>query len=521
MNNFINNFFSFFKRKEEYKKGLIFSILINFVSKIFGFLVTILSAFYFGSNEKTDVLFFAMMSTSLITSFFVNLNSTVIIPQYMKLRDCNMKEKGDELIVFTFLLYLIITVIIGICIFLFPTTLFSLFSNFKSSIVNMNVELLRITGPFLVVSTINMLLIDIINSFRRFSLPMMSGLIGNIVNVLIIIILHTIIGVQSIIMGALLGGISQLFILLYSAIKLCNIKKYVFRNPFSKENIRYILISQGAYLFSLMASFVPFYILSGSSPGIISAISYGQRFVDIFSLIFISQFSNVVAIKLNELSIAQREDLLSESFTNIGKSVLFWSIPFICLVSLLSFEGVRIVFLRGNFKINEAKEAAAFVRLFVFVIPLLIINTMNARLIMALGKVDKSFGFQIFSSLIIILLCIVFISLIGPMGYPLSILIGYILNLIFVKFLFDKIVLFIKGYYRMLLFGFGIVIINLMVFPLDLKIKEIISSVNIFLVVTIVSIFHLFCFYLITYIIKYYLPFNLYIDRIVKIFREK
>ncbi|MCX7725616.1 MAG: MATE family efflux transporter [Chitinispirillaceae bacterium] len=522
MNIFNSKLFSFFKREEKYRRGLIFSLLINFVSKIFGFLVTILSAFYFGSNEKTDILFFAMVSTSLITSFFVNLNSTVIIPDYMRLRDGNNKEKAEELIVFTFLLYLLITAICGICIFLFPKWWFNLFSKFKGSIVSVSVDLLRITGPFLVISTINMLLIDIINSFKRFSLPMISGLIANIVNVLLIVVFNNAIGISSIIAGALAGSGCQFIILFYSSIRLCKIKKFLFRFPFSKEKIKYIIISQGAYLFSLLASFVPFYILSGYPSGIISAITYGQRFVDIFSLIFISQFSNVLAIKLNELSVSNREDLLSEAFSKIGKNALFLSIPFLFLVSVLSFEGISIVFLRGKFRIDEAKEAATFVKIFVFVIPLLIINTMNARLIMAVGKVDKSFVFQIFSSLSIILLCVIFIQLYGPIGYPLAIIIGYLINLVLVKFLFDRIVPFLKGYYKLLLFGLKIVFFNILILPIDLKIKKISFTTNIFFLSAIIVVMHLFLFYFIAYIFKCYFPFNLFIDSIIKkLFKQK
>ncbi len=86
------------------------SVLFNIISKGILFLLTIIIARYFGSNIKTDIYFFVFATMILFSGFINNIDTAVLIPESMRLR----QKEGDDAAVAFLNFFLLIYFIIGV-----------------------------------------------------------------------------------------------------------------------------------------------------------------------------------------------------------------------------------------------------------------------------------------------------------------------------------------------------------------------------------------------------------------------
>ncbi len=384
-----------FTKSESFFHGFVISFVLNIITKILAFLISVLTAYYFGSSNKTDMFFYAISSVMIFSGFLINLDAVMIIPRYMKLRESNNIQKANNFIVYVLWAYFFIMSFVAVLVYLFPVQSISLFSKFDKTTIQINSGMIRLSSPLVIFLTLNSLLIDTLNSFKHFSLSVISWLINNVTNIIIILFFHKILGVKSIILGLLAGNILQFIFLIYFFIRISGCRLWPVNFPFDRKDIYYMLYSQGAYICSLFGGFLPLYTLSGYSAGVISAVGYGQKLMDIMTVILVIQFANIFAIKLNEQFIHKVYDKIRFSFFSIGKKALFLSIPVSILISVLVFEFISVIFIRGEFGYEAGIEASRFTRVFVLIVPLLIVHTMVARLLMAAEKIDKCFFFSI------------------------------------------------------------------------------------------------------------------------------
>jgi putative peptidoglycan lipid II flippase len=502
----------FVKRGENYRVGFFSSVILNGMAKALGFFTTVLTANFFGSTVETDIFFYSLASIGIVSSFLINLDGTTFIPKYMKMREKGNSDAANDLLRFAFFFYLSITLIIALLITLFPQEWMKCFSRFNRETIESYDTIVRWVAPLLVISTLNFYLIDVLSSFKRFSLSILSAFFSNGINIIIIFLFHNQLGVLSVIMGNVIGGAFQCCYLLFCVGRLSKCRLFPVRIPIDRATINYILFSQGSYLSSLFGSFAPFYMLSGYSAGIISALLYGQRLIDIFSFILVAQFSNVLAIKLNEMFIFKKEKMVSVVFSSIGRLALFVSVPTAFLVSVLCLECISIVFIRGEFRHQEAVDASRFAAVFVFCIPLLLINTMVARLVMAGEKIDKSFGFQSIMGIVIGLLCVGAIFFYGPHAYPYAMIAGYMINLLAVNFIIKRWFAFFKHFDKLLLFGLLLIMANGVIVPVDIFIKKLLQQQHPIAIIMVVGGLHMGLFFALSYLIKLFPPFNNYIN---------
>jgi putative peptidoglycan lipid II flippase len=497
---------NFLKRTESFRQGFVISTILNMFSKVIGFLATILTAFFFGSSTETDFFFFSMGTMGLLSGFLINLDSTKIIPEYMKLRAEGKKDQANNLFSFIFMSFFLITATISILIILNPMEWMSIFSKFDHTTISSHLTIIRWAAPFFIITTLNSLLIDVLASFKRFSLSIATGFVSNIISIILILFFHKSLGVKSVLIGGLFGGVVQGGILVYLVSRLSGCNFWPNKNPIDKKFIRYVSFSQGAYLFSIAGAFFPLYLLTGFSTGMISALGYSQRLIDLLSFILITQFSNVFAIKLNDLHIKHAFEQHPDFFVRTGKAALFFSIPIITIVSVLSFECISVIFLRGEFHRQEAMDAARFASVFVFLIPFLIINVMVARLTMASHKIDKSFIFQLLMGILAGASCYIGIHFFGAIGYPYSQIAFYAINLLSVNFLLTRWFPWLRNYYSIFLFGIAVFAINCIIIPLDILVKKSTVLWHPISIIVIIGLLHIIIFGIIAYSLKIYKP---------------
>ncbi|HOX23549.1 MAG TPA: hypothetical protein PLL10_08800, partial [Elusimicrobiales bacterium] len=95
-------------RTESYKKGVVFSVLFSAFAKLLAFASSAVIALYFGAGAEADVYFFALLVISSLAYYVTGLNSAVLIPEYMHLREISGEAAGEKFLNFFVFLYAVL-----------------------------------------------------------------------------------------------------------------------------------------------------------------------------------------------------------------------------------------------------------------------------------------------------------------------------------------------------------------------------------------------------------------------------
>ena len=120
-------------KAESYTRGMVLSVLFNIISKGILFLLTIIIARYFGSDIKTDIYFFVFTTMILFSSFINNIDTAVLIPESMRLREKDGDTKAMDFLNYFLLIYFVIGILFTLSMYFFGTTVFGLISKFSEN----------------------------------------------------------------------------------------------------------------------------------------------------------------------------------------------------------------------------------------------------------------------------------------------------------------------------------------------------------------------------------------------------
>lgn len=446
-------------RSDSFKKGIVFSTTFNLVAKLIGFANSLVIAYYFGAQAKTDIYFYSVATIALIITFVTSLNHSVLIPESIRIREQESEKNAQQFLTFFLYLYLALGIIFIGILFVSPVHSFSTISKFNIAILENNIEILHCVIPLCVLMLITTYLTDILASYKYFTLPMIASSINSLLSLFFVILFHSVLDVRSILLGITLGYVLNLCILFnilhfklhwifsFNRIRL---QKRVFRN---------IFYAQAGNIFSLLSAYVPLYLLSGFKGGIITALNYGKNLSDIPNQMITSQFSVVSGIKFNELAARKEYNQLNEIFLSTTRLLLFLLTPISGLFFLFSEDIVSIIYLRGAFNANSVLETALFLKYFGMLLPLLAINTMTSRIFMATQKINYSFVYQIVTNLFFLVLLFLFVRIFGIIGYPIAQIVMYLISAIAI-YLFLKLTIKDFKYLQILYYFLFIILIN-------------------------------------------------------------
>lgn len=425
---------SFF-RIESYKRGILFSSGFNIVARAFAFISTLLVAYFFGTQAKTDVYFYCLATITLMVGFFTSLDSSVVIPESMRLREQDSKEDSMHFLNFFLYVYLVLGIIATVILYIDPVSILIAISHFKVDLLHDNSLILVLSIPLFTLMIICTFLVDILTSYKFFTIPMIAQMLNSIFAITFILLLHNNYGVISILIGILSAYVIQ-FVFLIMLMKKYLKWRFSFKLiKISKGILKNIFFAQSGNITSTLTSYIPLYLLSGFNAGVITALNYGQRTADMPNQFITTQFSSVTGIKYNELVAKKDYDGLNRIFQDTAKFLLFILTPISFLIFIYNKEIINILYQRGKFDINSVKITSDFLKYFGLLLPLLAINTLVARLFMAYQKIKEAFWYQVSFNIIAILLIILMINYWGIIGYPIALIIVQILNFLLIYYL--------------------------------------------------------------------------------------
>lgn len=501
-------------RSESFKKGIFYSTGFNFIAKLITFANSIIIAFYFGTQTKTDIYFYAIATIGLLIGFVITLDQAVLIPESIRMREQENEKKSQHFLTFFLYLYLAIGIAaIGI-LSINPVNIFLSISKFdETSLVN-NIELLYWIIPLCVLMLITTYLTDILASYRYFTVPMMASVINSILSILFVVFFHDILELRSIVLGITIGYLINIGLLI-SIMKRHLQWRFIFKSSAigrnNKANIYYALAGNFT---SVLLSYLPLYLLSGFNAGIITALNYAQSASGIPHQIITNQFSIVSGIKFNELWAREEYDKLNDIFIGSLKFLIFILVPISGLFFLFSEEIITLLYKRGSFNSESVTQTALFFRYLGLSLSYLAINTMISRLFMASQKIRAAFWYQVVMNVISISIIYLFIKIWGINGYLSGILFYQALAIITTLFLtnnFFKII----DYKSILKFLSLVLIINATII-IPIKLINEFFSIN-YLIIVVESLLYIILVFSLNFIFHFETQSNKLIKSVMKI----
>ena len=441
---------------------MVLSVLFNIISKGILFLLTIIIARYFGSDIKTDIYFFVFATMILFSGFINNIDTAVLIPESMRLREKEGDEKATAFLNYFLLIYFVIGILFTLVMYLFGSTVFGLISKFSEADITTYRNYFWLGSFFFIFHVLTNYFNNILTSLKYFSLPMIISSIKSCIVIVCIFLLREKYDVMSVIMGGLISYAINLLIQICILYKITG-WKFNFKKPPIRKNIwSNVFYAELGQMATVASSMFPLYLLSGFGSGIVSVMNYGKNIADIPNTLVTSQFANVSGIKLNEEFARKDYTGMNETFLQTSKLMVFILVPvgFYCFVFATPI--IELFYQSKNFNTEAVNTSAVFFKLLSVTVFSISINAMVTRVFIAVQAIKQAFYYQVGLNILLIAAIWICTSQVGAYGYPYGIIIMNIINWVSMYFICKKLVPFID-YWALLKYTTHIVLINALI----------------------------------------------------------
>ena len=447
-------------KAESYTRGMVLSVLFNIISKGILFLLTVIIARNFGSDIKTDIYFFVFATMILFSGFINSIDTAVLIPESMRIREKEGEAKAMDFLNFFLMIYFIIGVLFTIIMYFFGTTVFGLISKFKEADIITYRNYFWTGSLFFIFQVLTNYFNNILTSLKYFSLPMVISSVKSCVVIVCIFLLKEKYDVLSVIIGGLISYAINLLIQIYILYKIAD-WKFTFKKPAITKTIWSNVFYAGLGQFATVASSMfPLYLLSGFGSGIISVMNYGKNIADIPNTLITSQFANVSGIKLNEEFARKDYAGMNATFLHTSKLMIFILVPIGCFMFVFAEPIVALFYKKGSFTGHGLIDAAKFMQLLSITIFSIGINAIVTRIFIAMQAIKQSLLYQVVLNILLIAAIWLFTKSYGEYGYPYGIIFINLVNFIGMYFICRKYFTAIE-YGKMLKYTAGIMAVYL------------------------------------------------------------
>jgi putative peptidoglycan lipid II flippase len=424
-----------FLKIESFRKGIIFSSFFNFISKGLVFFQGLVIAYFFGAQTETDVYFYCFTTITLAAYFINSLDSSVIIPEAMRLKEQERPEAAMRLFNFFIYLYIAGGVLATIVFYISPVNIILSISRFEVGKLEEARQVLLLSVPLFALIITTNFLANILASYRYFTMPMMVSAINGIFALLFLVLFHQQFGISSILIGTITAYILNLCFLLYMLKKQLGWHFTFERLHLSSTTKWNILMAQVGNFTSAFSNYVPFYLLSSFGPGVLTALSYGQKTADVPQQLINLQFAAVAGIRFNELNAKGDFGGMDSVFFKSASILFAILIPISAFMFVYNAEIITILFKHGQFSDENVAISGVFLKYFALVLPFYATNNLIARLFMAHQKIIESFWYQVAFNGVLIISYFFIVREIGYVGLPVTMAIMYFLNFLACYFL--------------------------------------------------------------------------------------
>ncbi|MBS1733526.1 MAG: hypothetical protein JST02_09535 [Bacteroidetes bacterium] len=412
-------------KTESYKKGIVFSTVLNILVKAILFFNTIIIAWFFGTTIETDLFFYVFSTITLVAAFVNGMDPAVILPEGMHLQEDEGKEAAMGFYNVFALGYTLLGIFIFAVLFFGSVPVYGLVSSFKTPVLQEHKLLLMLGSILPLLIILSNYFTSVLTTLKYFTAPLIANGIAQLFSLISLFLFHSKLGIAAAFIGMVIGYLLNIVLLLYfmrtklhwhSRVSVKHINARVKRNLVSVQlgNLATFAFNYGIIV-----------VLSALPTGIYSAYNYCSQVLNIPNNFIVAQASAVAGIKFNELVAKKLPDEINRIFLQSQEVLLFLMIPFCILVSLYAGPIVNILYLRGGFTRDSAEKVIYFLQYLIFLAPCYTVNTFIARVMTAGKKVSQSFFFQLGFNMSALLIIILMTRYFQQQGFVAGMLIAY------------------------------------------------------------------------------------------------
>jgi putative peptidoglycan lipid II flippase len=425
-------------RSESFRRGLVQSSAFSLGAKAIAFLVNPAMALYFGAGARTDAYFFCLTTAGVLAGFLASLNSSVVIPQATHLLVRKGAAAAQGFLNVFLLGYCGLALALSAAALAQPVAALAAISRFAPEALAEHGLMIRCFAVVFCLMTVSTLLADILFSYQYFTLPMMCSGGTSALSLAMLVALHGKLGLLCVPAALLAGQLIQVVLL-------AGLMKRALGWRFSRLELgeaaavrKDLSLAWLGNAASSLNYYLPSLLLSGLSPGTLTALAYAQSAAGIPDTLVTRQCSAVTGIKLNLLCARRDYANVNRVFLAAAELLHFLLIPAACLMALFSRDIISVLFARGAASVAPAtlELSALFLALLAFMAPLNAVNTLTARLFMADRKISLATSYQILSNLALSAAMALLVHYLGATGYPISLLAIYAASITTGRWLF-------------------------------------------------------------------------------------
>lgn len=415
---------------ESTTKSVFFSTLFSLLARLLSFAQAIIVSNYFGATKSTDFLFFCISITVLLPGLFSNINQAVIIPNAIKIRESESENESKTFLLKIYSFYILLGILVCVLVGAIPEEFMQIASKFSPEDIHENRLIMILTIPTFFFILTTSFILNVFESYKYFTFPMILDMMKSILTIIIIVLLGNKYGVVSMAAGILAAHAIQFIILNYLLFRLLGFRLKRKRNKLDnglKKNIAFVVISQ---VTNILSQYVGMYLISGLQEGVYTALSYSDKIYNIFVLVLAGQVTTVLGINIIEKYSKREYKELNESYLKYIKVIMTIVVPLTFIMAFQATAIISVLFQRGNFTRESVVMTGTFFKYIILTVPLLVLDRLIVRLIIAKQILHISFIWNIVSKVISAVVVFVIINYIDFRYYGLGILLVQLIHVI-------------------------------------------------------------------------------------------
>ena len=327
---------------------LVFYLLRSFVS------VFARSSFagHFGAGAESDAYFAAFTIPKQLGDFLIGgVVFAIVVPVFLERK---AKAGNDQalldisvLLNLAFLILLILTLGYALAV---PWIVPYLFSGFTPLTLELTAGLSVLFAPAILLMGMSLIYTALYHAHKDFVIPSLTALFFPLSTILSIWILPQEWGIERVVWGNLLGVFAGLLIL---CLRIRDRIKWHWHwdlgNPLLQK---VLLLSYPVLLAQLIGKVIPLVQKSAASqlaPGSVSGLEYSFFLINSVILIVLGPLGTAVFPLLSEQKSSENIHLLSKTFNQALRTIVFLVVPLVALLLLQSREIIELIFGYGRF----------------------------------------------------------------------------------------------------------------------------------------------------------------------------
>ena len=327
------------------------------ISRVLGYVRDATIAYFFGANPFTDAFFIAWRLPNTFRQLLGEGSfNAAFIPIYTD-EELKSKKSARFLVNSLFTYYtLILALLTFLVIVLAPYFVQLLAPGFKGTeAFDKTVELVRIVFPYLILVGWVSFFMALLNTRDKFFLPALTPALLNLSFITFAFLFSKSLGIYALAIGALVGGILQVLVLIPTILKERFFVKPTLKfHPKIKEAIKKMLPAFASFGVSQFSFVIDTIIASFLLGGAISYLYYANRIFQLPMGVFAIGLGNALLVSLSKHYSQKNIKAFKKDLNNGLILSIFISLPAAAGMIVIGLEIIDLLLVRGAFSTKDA-----------------------------------------------------------------------------------------------------------------------------------------------------------------------